>query len=161
MECGRWQNPADTNNAQFVVQPYDLTNHLVRYRVPPGLADSTHLFVWQTNRISWQCQTGAYSAAATNLIASYVFTNAAAVPQSGDENVHLNLWLFNGNPPTDNNEVEVIIQSFNFVPLGTPPRAVLGKLRWSRPARSNATSPSSPITDIRCRPPRISSSGRT
>ena len=71
-------------------------------------------------------QTGAYSAAATNLIASYIFTNATDVPQSGDENVHLNLWLINGNPPTDNNEVEVIIQNFNFVPLGTPPRAVLG-----------------------------------
>ena len=129
VECGRWQNPADTNNAQFVVQPYYLANQLARYRVPPGLADSTHLFVWQTNRISWQSQTGAYSAAATNLIASYDFTNAANVPQSGDECVHLNLWLINGNPPTANNEVEVIIQNFNFVPLGTPPTAVLGNLR--------------------------------
>ena len=129
VEGGRWQIPTDTNNAQFVVQPYNLANHLVRYRVPPGLADSTHLFVWETNRISWQSQTGAYSAAATNLIASYVFNNAADVPQSGDEVVHLNLWLVNGIPPTDNNEVEVIIQSFNFVPLGTPPRTVLGKLQ--------------------------------
>ena len=130
VECGRWQNPADTNNAQFVVQPYYLANQLVRYRVPPGLADSTHLFVWETNRISWQAQTGAYSAAATNLIAAYVFTNAANVPQSGDEAVHLNLWLVNGytNSPTDNNEVEVIIKNFNFVPLGTPPRAVLRNL---------------------------------
>lgn len=131
VECSRWQNAADTNNSQFVVQPYYLASHLVRYHVPPGLADSTHLFVWETNRISWQCQTGAYSAAATNLIASYVFTNATGVPQSGDENVHLNLWLINGTPPTGNNEVEVIIQSFNFVPLGTPPRAVLTNLQMS------------------------------
>jgi len=131
VECGRWQNPADTNNAQFVLQPYYLANQLVRYRVPPGLADSTHLFVWETNRISWQSQTGAYSAAATNLIAAYVFTNAANVPQSGDECVHLNLWLINGSPPTDSNEVEVIIQNFNFVPLGPPPRAVLTNLQLS------------------------------
>ena len=125
VECGRWQNLADTNNAQFVVQPYYLANQLVRYRVPPGLADSTHLFVWETNRVSWQCQTGAYSAAATNLIASYVYANPANVPPSGDEVVHLNLWLINGTPPTDNNEVEFIVKSFNFVPLGTPPRPVL------------------------------------
>jgi len=131
VECSRWNNGADPNNSQFVVQPYDLANHLVRYRVPPGLAASTHLFVWETNRISWQCQTGAYTAAATNLIASYTFTNAMAVPQSGDENVRLNLWLINGNPPTDANEVEVIIQSFNFVPLGTPPRPVLTNLQMS------------------------------
>jgi hypothetical protein len=129
VEGGRWNVPSDTNNAQFVVQPYYLANQLVRYCVPPGLVDSTHLFVWETNRISWQSQTGAYSGAATNLIASYIFTNAANVPQSGDEAVHLNLWLINGNPPTDNNEVEVIIQSFNFVPPGSPPRAGLGKLQ--------------------------------
>jgi hypothetical protein len=135
VECGRWQNPADTNNAQFVVQPYYLSNQLVRYRVPPGLADSTHLFIWQTNQISWQSQTGAYSAVATNLIAAYVFTNATNVPQSGDECVHLNLWLINGNPPSDSNEVEVIIQNFNFVPLGTPPRAVFSNLQM--PAASS------------------------
>ncbi len=131
VEGGRWQIPSDTDNAQFVVQPYYLADQLVRYRVPPGLADSTHLFVWETNRISWQSQTGAYSAAATNLIASYVFNNAANVPQSGDEAVHLNLWLINGSAPTDNNEVEVIIQGFNFVPLGPPPATVLTNLQMS------------------------------
>jgi hypothetical protein len=129
VECGRWNNPADTNNAQFVVQPYNLANHLVRYRVPAGLTNSTHLFDWETNLVSYQAQTGAYSAAATNLITSWVFTNAAAVPVSGDENVHLNLWLVLGDPPTDNNEVEVVIKSFNFVPSGTAPSAVLSNAR--------------------------------
>ena len=129
VECGRWNNAADTNNAQFVVQPYDGASHLVRYRVPAGLTNSTHLFVWETNRVSFQCQTGAYAATAINLISSSVFTNATDVPQSGDECVHLNLWLFQGNPPTDSNEVEVIIKSFNFVPLGTTPHAVMGNLQ--------------------------------
>jgi hypothetical protein len=107
--------------------------------VTAGLTNSTHLFIWETNRVSFQCQTGAYSAAATNLIASWAFTNAAAVPQSGDECVHFNLWLFQGNPPTDSNEVEVIIQSFNFVPLGPPPRAVVGnpQLPHAGPLRFN------------------------
>ena len=128
VECGRWNIAADTNNSQFVVQPYDAASHLVRYRVPAGLTNSTHLFVWESNRVSFQCQTGAYAAAATNLISSSVFTNAADVPQSSDECVHLNLWLFQGNPPTDNTEAEVVIKSFNFIPLGTPPSAVLGNL---------------------------------
>ena len=88
VECCRWSNPADTNNSQFAVQPCDAPNHLVRYRVPAGLTNSTHFYVWETNRISYQCQTRAYSAAATNLIASRVFTTAAAVPQSGDVSPH-------------------------------------------------------------------------
>jgi hypothetical protein len=131
VECSRWNVPADTNNSQFVVQPYNAPNQLVRYRTPAGLAASTHMFVWQTNRINFQSQSNSYSAAGTNLLSSWVFTNAAAVPQSGDEAVHLNLWLQNGNPPSDNNEVEVIVKSFNFVPLGTPPQAALTGARWA------------------------------
>jgi hypothetical protein len=128
VECGRWQNAADTNNAQFVVQPFDGADHLVRYRVPPGLTDSTHLFIWETNRVSFQSQSNGYSVAATNLISSSVFTDASAVPQTGDENVHLNLWLVNGVPPSDNNEVEVVIKSFNFVPLGPVQPATIAPL---------------------------------
>ena len=131
VECGRWQNAADTNNAQFVVQPFDGANHLVRYRVPSGLADSTHLFVWESNRVSFQSQSNAYSVVATNLISSSVFTDATAVPQTGDENVHLNLWLVQGTAPVNNSEVEVVIKNFNFVPLGTAPPGVLGPLKGS------------------------------
>lgn len=129
VECGRWSNAGDVNNSQFVVQPYNVSNHLTRYRVPPGLTNSTHLFIWETNRVSFQCQSNGYSPAATNLISSWVFTNATAVPRSGDENVRFNLWLVSGNPPTDSNEVEVIIKSFRFVPLEPPARAVLEKLK--------------------------------
>ena len=51
------------------------------------------------------------------------------MPQTGDENIRLNLWLINGNPPTDNQEVEVIIKSFQFVPLGSPLPATLTRPR--------------------------------
>ena len=122
VECARWSDPTDTNNAQFVVQPYDLTNHLVRYRVPPAVTNATFVFTWETNRISWQSQIGSYSPnpAPSNIISSYVFTNAADIPHTGDENVDLNLWLQNGNAPTDGQETEVIIKNFQFVPLGPP-----------------------------------------
>ncbi len=133
VEGGRWSNPADTNNAQFVVQPYNLTNHLVRYRVPPGLTNSTHVFVWETNRVSFQSLAGSYSPhpASSNIVSSYVFGEASTVPHSGDENVRLNLWLFRGNPPANGNEVEAIIKSFQFVPLGSAPPVSLRPPRYS------------------------------
>jgi hypothetical protein len=31
--------------------------------------------------------------------------------------LHLNLWLFQGRAPTDEKEVEVVIESFRFRPL--------------------------------------------
>lgn len=120
VECGVWDNTNDPNNAQFVVQPWDWPNHLVRYAVPPALADSTHLFAWATNRISFQCQRGSYSPnpASTNLLSAWEFTDAPNVPQSGDENVRINLWLVNGTPPANGQEVEFIIKSFEFTPPG-------------------------------------------
>jgi hypothetical protein len=127
VECGRWANPGDASNAQFVVQPWDWPNHLVRYAVPTGLTNSTHSFTWETNRISYQAVRGSYSPnpAATNVVSTWVFNHAADVPQTGDENVRINLWLINGNAPTDTSEVEFIVKSFQFVPLGPPLPAVL------------------------------------
>ena len=127
VECGRWASPSDVNNAQYVVQPWDWPNHLVRYAVPAGLTNSTHSFTWETNRIRCQALRGSYSPnpATTNVISTWVFNNAADVPQTGDENVRINLWLINGSAPTNNSEVEFIIKSFQFVPLGPPLPAIL------------------------------------
>jgi hypothetical protein len=127
IECGRWANPNDVNNAQYVVQPWDWPGHLVRYAVSASLTNSTHLFTWETNRVSYQSQRGSYSPtpAPTNIISSWVFTDASAVPQTGDENIRINLWLINGNAPTDNREVEFVIKSFQFVPLAPPLPALL------------------------------------
>jgi hypothetical protein len=127
IECGRWANSNDVNNAQYVIQPWDLADHLVRYAVPAALTKSTHLFTWETNRVSFQSQRGSYSPAPapTNLISTWEFTHAGEVPQTGDENIRINLWLINGTPPTDGHEVEVIVNRFQFVPLGSPLAATL------------------------------------
>ena len=125
VECSRWGNPSDLNDAQFVVQPYDLSGHLARYLAPAGLTNSTHLFTWETNRISFQGQRGSYSASPGqgNLLTNWLY--ALTIPQSADENVRINLWLYNGNPPVGNSEVEFVVKSFQFVPLGPPVPPIL------------------------------------
>ncbi len=125
VEGGRWSTPSDINNCQFVVQPFNLANHLVRYRVPTGVTNSTQLFIWQSNRVDFESLVGSYvtNPPATNVVLTWSFTNAPAVPLSGDENVRMNLWLVNGVVPASSNEVEVIIKSFDFVPLSPPPPA--------------------------------------
>ncbi len=127
VECSRWRNAGDSNNAQFVVQPWDVSGHLTRYAVAAGLTQSTHMFTWETNRVRFQSQRGWYSPtpAATNVIREWTFSDAPAVPQPGDENVRLNLWLVNGDAPAGNSEVEFVIRSFHFLPLGRPQPAIL------------------------------------
>lgn len=125
VECSRWGNSTDINDAQFVVQPYDIAGHLVRYAVLSGQTNSTHLFTWETNRISFQSQRGSYDSMPTagNVITNWIY--GLVVPPSGDENVRINLWLINGNPPVGNTEVEFVIKSFQFVPLGPAQPAFL------------------------------------
>jgi hypothetical protein len=129
IECSRWGNASDPTSAQYVVQPYDLSGHLIRIVLPPNQTNSTHYFTWETNRVSHESLRGAYSPnpAPANIISNWTY--ALSVPHTGDENIRCNLWLFNGTPPTDSHEVEVIIKSFQFVPLGTPPAPLLSNPR--------------------------------
>jgi hypothetical protein len=128
IECSRWGHSSDFNNAQYVVQPPYLGRFL-RYSVPVVPTNSTHLFTWVSNAISFQSQTGMYSPelAAPNIITNWTLT--ATVPQTGDENVRVNLWLINGNPPGNHQEVEIILKSFQFVPLDSPRPVTLTNLK--------------------------------
>ena len=120
VECSRWGWSGDPTDAQFVVQPYDLANHLVRYTVPTNAASSAHAWSWETNRVTFQAQRGTFGLqpAASNIISAWTYTNT--VPPAGDENVRINLWLSQGSTPTDASEEEVILRSFRFVPFGDP-----------------------------------------
>jgi hypothetical protein len=122
---------ADTNNTQFTVQPYTQPGHFSRYRVPAAMADSTHLFTWQSNSVAFQSQAGSYSPnpVSSNVISAWTFAIASAVPQTGDENVRINLWLLFGHPPSDGKEVELIIKNFQFVPPGQPQASQLNHPR--------------------------------
>src|SRR5262245_19883907 len=107
IEFARWGVASDPTNAQYVVQPYDRPDHLRRY-THPAIAKSRVRFMWQANRVAWE----SYNEFG-GLIDSYVYTGTD-VPRSGDERVHLNLWLFRGAPPTNATPVEVVVSSFAF-----------------------------------------------
>ena len=109
IEFAKWGNAADPTNAQFVVQPYDLVNHLYRF-VAPETAASTHSFEWRAGQIVWR----SYGGDGT-LRDSYSYSGTD-VPASRDERVRLNLWLFQGRAPSDGQPVEVVVKKFSFTP---------------------------------------------
>jgi hypothetical protein len=110
VEGGRWGNPGDFNNTQFVVQPFDQPNHLVRYRVPPSATNSMHSYNWQSNSIAFTAVTG------TTTIASSTYTSASGtVPPSCDENLRINLWLNDPSGPLNGQEAEVIVNKLVFI----------------------------------------------
>jgi hypothetical protein len=127
MELSRWDNAADVNDAQFVVQPGG-TGRKVRFSVPEGVTNSTYSFVWQTNRVDFQSLKGNFtpSPLSSNIIQTWSCTSG--VPPAGGETVRINLWLFQGSPPINNQEAEVVVSNFQFVPLGSPQPAQLNQV---------------------------------
>lgn len=127
-EAARWGNSADVRNSQYVVQPYDLPGRLQRLTIPAGTTNVTHVFNWQTNRVVFASMRGAYQPApgASNTIAGWTYTQT--VPEPGDENVRLNLWLNAGNAPARGQEIEIVVSSFVFSPSTAPGPARLGAL---------------------------------
>lgn len=107
-EFSRWANAADPTNAQGVVQPWDTAGNLTRF-TQPAVTRSTHSFKWLADRIIFLSDFG------NGDKWRWVYTGADN-PVPGDENVHLNLWLVKGQPPTNGKGREVIIRRFTFVP---------------------------------------------
>jgi hypothetical protein len=118
VEISRWANPADTTNAQFVIQPYAVSGNLTRWTIPEGTAPTTHSFTWSNDRVDFASHNGTYAPPPASMPAMATWSNTSpSVPTPGDERVHVNLWLFNGNAPADGQEVEVVISRFAFIPI--------------------------------------------
>jgi hypothetical protein len=123
IEFARWgqaENPA----GNYVVWP-----------AQPGLRQQTstfafsleheltlHRFHWSRTRVvfgSWRGQT----AQASEQLGGWTFgpSSPAASISSQAMPVHMNLWLFQGRPPKDGQEVEIVIRAFRFAQALLPP----------------------------------------
>ena len=81
------------------------------------MQNSTHSFFWQTDSIQFLSYQGRnWPPDPGSEIESWLY-EGADVPPEGDGNARINLWLLNGLPPSDGQEVEVIIESFEFSEL--------------------------------------------
>ncbi len=78
---------------------------------------TTHRFLWKRDSIQYQSLAG-FRDDNKNEFASFLFkpiNPLDLIPQK-PEPVHLNLWLFQGQAPSDGKEVEIIVKSFKFAP---------------------------------------------
>ncbi len=115
--CMDTSGRVDGNNFQFVVQPWEIPGHVQRFNIPQDATSSVHAFCWEPTRVRFRSRAGGItpSDATTNVLKSWVCT--LATPQPGDENIRLNLWLFNGNRPANGQEAEVIISRVDYSEL--------------------------------------------
>jgi hypothetical protein len=80
---------------------------------------STHLFHRDADSVICSSFNG-NSTDGKDLIFTSTFARPASSISRLDMPIHINFWLFGGNPPVDQKPVEVIIRSFQFTPSQTP-----------------------------------------
>lgn len=116
IEFSRWSEP-NNKNSQYVVQPYFVGPTMYRFETSLQSNFSTHGFNWQEGRVFFQSLQGIqpFPGPVDQEIASWEYAGYY-VPPVGKTNARINLWLFNGAPPSDGQSIEVIVENFEFVP---------------------------------------------
>ena len=105
-EAARWGNSRDRTNAQWVVQPWDVSGNLRRFTIGSSVPTVIR-FTWSASRVDFATLVGG------SVVESWSYTGSY-VPPAGGENPRMNLWLYKGRAPKA--AVEVIIRSFTFTP---------------------------------------------
>jgi len=120
VELARWGNPRNPVG-NFTVWPAERGLRQTTHPFPVVLTDdrSTYLFDWSRERIEFRAWAGHRGNLGAEL-ARWDYQPADAVRRIAARPmpVHFNLWLFQGKPPKNGREVEVVIQDFQFKPAG-------------------------------------------
>jgi hypothetical protein len=127
VELTKWGDSADTNNAQYVVQPFDPWRPLEsrdRFKITYSTRVVTHEFIWNPNIVAFRSYYGDYSPypPAEARIRYWTYTGPN-VPIPDKNNPRINFYLTNGDPPQNGRDADIVIKSFRYSPLGddTPP----------------------------------------
>lgn len=122
IEFARWGR-ATNPLGNFTVWPVESGLKQVSHSFPFSFAgnQSTHRFTWRPDRIAFQSLGGHNPQAAPDderSIASWEYRPAEPTRRIAQQPmpVHLNLWLFQGRPRKNGQEVEVVIRDFQFTP---------------------------------------------
>lgn len=138
IEFSSWGVPGDPN-AQFVIQPWYTPGNRERFMMTAA-PKSTHVFSWQPDEVRFTSFEGhCHAPSACTVVRSWTYSKTSGIPLSGDERVHLNLWLREGLAPTNGQEREVVISRFEFDPFrgpGLPLRGISNRDARRPPADS-------------------------
>jgi hypothetical protein len=110
VELGRWGTIENTN-VNYVVQPYYVPANFVSFRVPHG--SYTHSFRWEPGQVTFSTVAGSGNAGG-RVINRHVFNSG--VPSPEEKSVRIGLYVFHRGKIPLENENEVIIDKFEYLP---------------------------------------------
>lgn len=140
IEFAKWGTATDTLLTTYSVQPVIFSNpspysertHKPTIPTSSITGTKTYMFTWTPDSIVWKSFQGANYIGATQLshwsfdknniqrskIENSLTSNPFVIPTPGDStNIRFNLWLLNGQAPSNGLNHEVVISSFKYIPL--------------------------------------------
>jgi hypothetical protein len=111
IEISRW-GEINNRNAQFVIQPYHIPANTIRFQAAPG--EVTFMFRWTPGRAWFRAFHGDVSRWDSKSVIDHAFTSG--VPASGNEAIHMNLYVFNNPTNPLQRGTEVIVEKFEYLP---------------------------------------------
>jgi hypothetical protein len=118
IEAARWgRREPEASNLFYTVYPRSLGVAPVsagKYITLQGTY-TTHQFTWLPDHVASQGQHGFQNSSTPNIFFSYETPrNFSSHMPYISAPLHMNLWLFQGRPPIDGQEVEIIIHDFKY-----------------------------------------------
>ena len=111
IEFTKWGVDNPDANAQYVVQPYNAEGNIHTFPMTLSTDSSTHLFDWQPSSIFFRSLHGHCSDPLNTSynIKEWQYTGSDIPAEDENLRMHINLWLFRGQPPAQGEEIEFII----------------------------------------------------
>lgn len=113
IEFSRW-GKIFTKNSQFAVQPAHNAGNIYRYKNKLRGESSTHIIDWRKDHIDFASYRGYHETRPPErmVINEWSYTGND-IPDLGGERIMINLWLFQGKPPSACKEAEIVVKSFS------------------------------------------------
>jgi hypothetical protein len=112
IEFAKWGVQGPDYNAQYVVQPWDTPGNRERFLMTLSETDTTHYIDWGASAIQFKSIHGHYQEPpdATHLIHEWLYVGDDIPVEEECLRIHISLWLYQGNPPSHGQEVEIIVK---------------------------------------------------
>lgn len=120
IEFSRWGGEVADRNSQYVVQPAR-ERSMYRFLAVQNGDHSSHQILWEPDAVSFDSRHGhpeddrPFDILSPMAGPAWTYRDPD-VPRAGGERFRINLYLYQGRPPQDGRDLELVVRSFSFHP---------------------------------------------
>jgi len=112
LEVSRWGDPANKNNAQYVIQPFYIPGNVIAFAAPPGTL--TYVLRWESGHATFKTFRGSSAGAGAQLVSEHEFTSG--IPEPGKAIPRLIFYVVASNKYPMQKPSEVVVEKFEYLP---------------------------------------------